>query len=192
MLISLFHKTVKSLSPSLILFVLLFYASCKQPEDQPGPDDPRLQDKRYCNDPEAVNYNWDFPGKPDNSVCFYASDVFKGNYFYVDSAYNIDNELLSSDTFLFKVIPLSRKTLATVGLFCTNDTLFFTADKFATATIDSISGDGQVLKYCPIQDTISGSIAGSLYDSLSSRLNIYATFTRTGSTVYHRGTARKQ
>lgn len=43
----------------LALSVSIFF-SCEKWKD-PNPDvDPRITERKYCNDPEAINYNWDF------------------------------------------------------------------------------------------------------------------------------------
>src|SRR5947208_3141374 len=74
--------------------LFLISASCKKYTDQPGKSDPRLA-RKYCNDPSAVNYNRDFPGTEDNSICYYPTDVFKGQYTFTDSIYSGASVLVS-------------------------------------------------------------------------------------------------
>src|ERR1043165_6289024 len=78
-----------------LALVMGFAFSCKKWQDPAPKEDPRLT-RPYCNDPEAVNYNWDFPGKPDNSVCFYPSDLFAGTYTFWDTVTHVEKELLLS------------------------------------------------------------------------------------------------
>src|SRR5262245_8926779 len=89
-------------------FVLLL-ASCEKWEDTPGKSDPRLE-RKYCNDPEAVNYNRDFPGTADNSVCYYPSDAFSGRYSFIDSIYDEGNKLIKQESLVIDVTALTHNT----------------------------------------------------------------------------------
>src|SRR4051812_10618768 len=95
----------------VILLLLALFMACKKDADPSAPRPGALDTTFYCNDPDAVNYNWGFPGTPDNSKCYYPSDIYAGTYSFTDSVYNIDNSLDSAGsltTYLLRFIPLSK------------------------------------------------------------------------------------
>ena len=138
------------------VFIVL---SCKY-KDPAAKTDPRLTNP-YCNDPTAVNYNWGFPGKPDSSVCFYPTDVFKGVYEYHDSVFLQPSGLfIYADTFLMTINRISNTKFSVSGFCSNNESLILTASAQYLATLDTTMGDtlttnhGQ--RFCSISDTISG------------------------------------
>ena len=168
-----------------LVAVILILASCKKWKDTPGNTSPLLN-RPYCNDPTAVNYNWDFPGKPDNSVCFYPTDVFKGNFIYTDSIYDGAQNFIRSQV-LNLVINSSSRSKMTIAGFCSSGNLSFTATRQLRADADSVVGYGQLL--CRPTDTITGNInRASLTDPIVFDLTVN---TDTGVS-YHRGSAVRQ
>lgn len=161
--------------------------SCKKYEDKPGPDDPRLT-RPYCNDPEAVNYNWDFPGKPDNTVCRYPSDIFAGRYAFTDSVYNSANSLVLQRQYTLDLVARSRSQMALLGFCGPTDTVRMTATRFFRATVDTTIEGGQ--PFCRPLDTLSGYITRTAADERRLKF-FFAVVSDTGLT-YHRGTAVKQ
>ncbi|MBS1615834.1 MAG: hypothetical protein JST06_06905 [Bacteroidetes bacterium] len=181
---SLFYRPAKG-TIFLVVFCLSGLSACKKYEDKPGQYDPRLSSK-YCNDPAAVNYNYGFPGTPDNSVCFYPADVFQGSYQFVDSIYS--NDKLVAEVPLVLQASKQDETRFVVTGFCNGSTLKFTANRALFAYADTVVGNGQVL--CRPQDTLSGTLIQRLSDSV--RLSVYFTVSSdTGSTI-HQGTAYRQ
>jgi hypothetical protein len=181
-----------------ILFVLFVsttavFLSCKKYVDKKATPDPRLT-THYCNDPDAVNYNWGFPGVPDNQVCFYPTDVFKGVYEFHDSVqFKITGYFVKADT-LELTITKGNNTRFTIGGFCASGGLLsLTAGVNFFATLDTTMGDsttqirGQA--FCMSADTVNGSLVKDrLNDSL-----LYITLevaADTGVTTIHTGTAR--
>lgn len=177
----------------LVIILLLGIAACSKSEDPSAPRPGDLNNRFYCNDPEAVNYNWGFPGTPDSALCYYPSDVYAGTYTFTDSVYNGDNSLDSArslTTYILNFIPLNKKTLAIIGFCGTMDTLHLTVDRVSLlTTIDTVAGFGQT--FCRMQDTVSGTVLNSRLDSTE---NLMFDFTVTSDTAinYHRGTAYKQ
>ena len=171
----------------IFLFLLSLVAvSCKKYKDNPAQPDPRLT-RPYCNDPQAVNYNWDFPGVPDNSKCFYPSDVFTGNYLYTDSVYNGTSNLLNVQSYNLTISKTSNTKLQLGGL-CPSGSLSFTANRFARADGDTSVPGGQPL--CRPQDVISGNI--TCPDRASGFLLFDLTVAGDTGTFFHRGSAVKQ
>jgi hypothetical protein len=165
------------------------FSSCKPVSyTVPAPD--TLLTRFYCNDPEAVNFNWGFPGRPDNALCFYPADVFTGTYRFIDSIYFADGKLDSAGSlrqYMLNLVPLSRRQFALYG-FCSSDSLRLSADRFFRASLDTTALKGQI--FCRQQDTVSGNITRSLEDS--TRLSIFFTVVSNMGTATHRGTAYRQ
>jgi hypothetical protein len=147
----------------------------------------------YCNDPTAVNYNWGFPGNIDNTICFFPTDVFKGNYLYRDSVYRDDTLFIRADSFYLTFAPISHQKM-TVSGFCSNgNKLTLTAGLTYVATIDTLEGDSLTINYgqvmCRSQDTVAGSITRDLIDSALVHIS-FVVASDTGVTT-HYGSARK-
>lgn len=179
------------------LFVLLFglafvINACQKEKDPPPTDgDDRLTNP-YCNDPNTVNYNWGFPGIPDNSVCFYPVDTFIGNWLFLDSIFDADSSFFHYET---KSLTFSssedtiNKHLSIQG-WCGADILFAVADKYKRATVDTLDENinGQII--CNPSDTITGVFNLNTYkqDSMMIDLKVKS---QTG-VFYHKGWAIKQ
>ncbi len=176
----------------LRLVFLLALAACSK-GDNTGADISGQLTNTYCNDPEAVNYNWNFPGKPDNSICFYPKDVFAGQYSFSDSIYNGDLELKRVVDITLNITAISNNKLRITG-FCSNaDSLKLTADRFYKAYADStILQDSTLLPgqvTCRQVDTIAGFFIKDKGDSTKLKINI-TVLSDTGLN-YHLGTAYK-
>lgn len=170
---------------ALFLLAITVMTACKKYEDKPGDgSDPRLQHP-YCNTPSAVNYNWDFPGKPDSTVCTFPTDYFGGNYLFVDSLYLPDGTSALADSIYLTFIPLNRFQLGVTGFCLPGDTLRLTVNRYLRATIDTTVTAGQLL--CQPGDTIAGYFWRSLEDSVQMHLN-YTILRDTGVST-HAGTA---
>ncbi len=174
--------------PFVVLSVLLCTASCKKYEDDAGKSDPRLS-RKYCNDPEAVNYNLDFPGTADNSICYYPAEAFRGSYSFTDTVYNGAGQIVRLDSVVLRLSAASRSKLIIMG-FCAagNDSLRFTANRQLRATADTKVLKGQFL--CRTKDTVSGVLTRMLGDS--SRMRIFLTVISDTGTTTHTGTAFKR
>lgn len=174
----------------LSAILLCALAACSKPDPTAtgDPNNPALQ-RPYCPVPTAVNYNWDFPGLPDSSVCYYPTDIFKGSYLYVDSFYREDLSLAGSDTFLLQFIARSQTKLEIKG-FCDGpaDSLLLTANRFLRAEVDSTTALGRFL--CRPQDTISGFVSRTLADT--SRVRVSFTVRSDTGVTLHYGTALRQ
>lgn len=152
-----------------VLLLGIAIGGCKKETGNQKTYDERLE-KPYCNDPDAINYNWDFPGRPDNSTCFYADEVFKGTYELTDSLLNADfiPDTPSKATFLITISAIDKKHLRMSGYamnsICTLTSLALTADRYYKATIDSFfvpPPDSAYLPGMPVcsTDTLSGYIS---------------------------------
>jgi hypothetical protein len=173
----------------LIVITLVVLAGCKKYADQPGArTDPRF-DRLYCNVPEAVNYNWNFPGTPDSTgtVCFYPSDVFRGSFLYTDSIYNGLNVFVRQETKTLSIVALTRTDIGILG-FCPALSLPFTANRNLRADADSTMPTGQLL--CRNKDTLSGYIYRVIDDTMHIQFALRVS-SDTG-VYFHRGSALKQ
>ena len=172
--------------------------SCAKWKDPAPVTDPRLINP-YCNDPDAVNYNRGFPGKPDNSVCFYPTDIFKGVYLFKDSVYR-DTLFISADSFYLTIEPQkgSRTKMLVTGMCAGSTPLTMTAGASFVATLDTTVGDTTTLvlgQYmCRTQDTIAGTITKPVTDTnvqFPTLLIYFKVASDTGATM-HIGKAKKQ
>lgn len=142
------------------------------------------QDSLYCNDPAAINYNYEFPGTADNTTCIYPTDVFVGKYALLDSIYTSDFASFYVVTDTVDIYAMSKTRMAMVGYCGPFDSIKLTAGRYYKATIDSTITNGQPL--CNIKDTISGTFA------VDATERVRLSFTQVGDTAgikYHRGTA---
>ena len=180
---------------SIVVLVLMVLYACKKSEDF----DKATADQfagRYCNDPEAINYNFEFPGTEDNSTCIYPTDVFTGSYSLKDSIYNGEFEL---DTVLDYTVTFHVKSITSLKMsgFCINgDSVRLTADRYYKAQVDStlIPLDSSMIEghtFCRGLDTIKGSITRmSINDTDKIRIN-FIIASDTGIN-YHIGTGIKK
>jgi hypothetical protein len=167
---------------------LLFLSSCEKWKDKPAPD-PGFT-RHYCNDPEAVNYNWDFPGKPDNSTCFYPTQPFTGHYSYVDTIFDGSYEFDTFYKYDIYLFPVSNTKMRLVGLCPAGDTLRLTADKYYKAYIDSVRFDDSTFLpgsyFCTRRDTINGYLNKNRADS--NKIHINFTVATDSGLRFHIGT----
>ncbi len=181
------HRTNKAIIFSGL--IILLFAACKKYSDTPGlHTDPRFE-RKYCNVPDAVNYNWNFPGTPDSSdaVCYYPSDIFKGNLLYTDSIYDGNSKFVREEVKTLHAVASTHTQLIING-FCPSSAITFLANRTMHADADSNTLYGQLL--CRNLDTLSGYIYKDSGDSL--RI-LFALRVGSDTGVYfHRGSAVKQ
>lgn len=174
-----------------ILLLSSFYA-CQKSDPYPAASEDDF-DSPYCNDPIAINYNFEFPGYVDNTTCIYPTDVFEGNYLLRDSVYNAEFALDTINEMTVSFVRISQTELLFKGYCPSGDTVTLTADRYYKASVDStlimpdsILMDGQV--FCRTLDTLSGTIT-KVADSGKIRIN-FTIVSDTGIN-YHIGTGIK-
>lgn len=163
---------------SLVVFLLsgLLYA-CSKYKDPAPVNDPRLTNP-YCNDPDAINYNWGYPGKPDNSVCQYATDQMRGTYLLKDSVVVESSGLLiGADSFNIYINSVSgSKRKLDISGFCSSGSLLATAGRILVATVDTTVGDSLTLNkgqlFCRQQDTVTGTFSLDPIDKTLLRVSL--------------------
>ncbi len=189
---------------SSIVFVFAL-SSCERWKDKPAVN--LGLTNLYCNDPNAVNYNWNFPGKPDNTVCFYPSDLFAGvDSFFIDSIFQQDLSYTKRDSFMLSLVKLTNTSLLMSGFCDSNRSLSWTltAAKTYLASVDTVLG-GIGPAFCRgrdsiMGDTLTGTISRDMYvltdthDTGSARVDtflLHINFTVNSDTgiTLHRGTA---
>lgn len=178
----------------VVTFASAVFFSCKKWQD-PAPVDNSNINNPYCNDPDAVNYNWGFPGKPDNTVCFYPSDLFQGTYILKDTILGAQSDLfLKADSLLITITKKSKTQVVLNGLCPSGKELLLSANASYTATIDTTVGDSLTLNpgqfFCRDLDTVAGALALDKADSSLVYLN-FTVVSDTGKTIYS-GRAIKQ
>lgn len=164
------------------LLVLLGTNSCDKWIDEKAPD--IGLDKKYCNIPDAVNYNWNFPGIADSSVCYYPADVFKGDFILYDTIRGNNDSFISAQTRQLH-IEADGKEKIIIGGFCDNTgNLYFTANRYLRAVSDTTLANegGQLI--CRETDTLFGEISRIINtDTFSINFTVY---NDTG-TIRHKG-----
>ena len=186
------HSKLKPGLLIAVLFAVILFACSKYKDPPPAGHDDRLV-KPYCNDPKAVNYNWDFPGIPDSSVCIYAVDSFKGSWIFKDTVLLPNNDIaeIVDRNLTFTSTEDTIKIHLEVTGWCSGPTPFYiTANKYGKANVDSIPAGvpGQLL--CIPTDTLNGYFNKNLYGKDTMKIEL--TITNAAGTRYHKGIAIKQ
>jgi hypothetical protein len=169
------------------LICLSLFSACQKWEDKPGTDTGLTN--RYCNVPAAINYNHNFPGIEDNSVCVFPSGPYIGNYVFTDSVFypEVDTAVIFPQ--ISFSISKRNDTQVYVNNFCSSgNQLAFSANRYFRAISDTVIGPGTQLM-CRSLDTLSGTMEYRPADS-----SIYLEFmvvSDTGMTT-HRGRAYKK
>ncbi len=176
---------------------LLATVACEKYKD-PDPADIDLENRVYCNDPIAANYNQGFPGKVDNSTCVYSTDFFEGTWLYIDSVYLPDMTFLSTNTYTLNFTPQDisidtfRNRLSVSGFCPSGSSLAVTANRFGLAFTDTLiqyTDGGQF--FCQPTDTVSGLFKVTT-DSTGTKMNIQLTELEQDGSYIHNGYATKQ
>lgn len=179
----------------LLLLLLMgtaatFYACSKYKDPPPGVPNDELKNRRYCNDPRAINYNWGFPGTPDSTLCFFPIDSFQGAWKLYDTTLLPDGSI-SNTQVKNLVFTKSEDTLRThlaVTGWCTGGMPFYiTADKYNKAFVDTMLSGSPGQYICNNTDTLSGELRQG-----KDTLNIDFMITGATGTTYHKGTAVRQ
>lgn len=170
----------------LFLPLTLLYA-CQKWEDSPGEN--LGLTNRYCNIPEAINYNHNFPGIEDSTVCVYPSYPFVGTYRFQDSVYDEFGNLTSlGSDYTFRIIAKDRYKFDLTDFCAPGSLMFFTADRYYRAYSDSLIGDGRQF-FCRESDTLSGQM---VYRPSDSSLQIQWSVRSDTAFHNHSGRAYKQ
>ena len=172
----------------IVIVCLSSFLACTKWTDTQSASDPRLTQK-YCNDPFAVNYNWGFPGLPDNSTCVYPADLYLGTYLFHDSIYSIANVLIDTNQILLHIYKQKMDKVAILGFATAADSLFVSVLKNGNGSLDSLQNiPGQLLSNT--LDTLNGNCFKYLSDTLRLKIN-WKLKTDTGI-YFHKGSAIKQ
>jgi hypothetical protein len=171
----------------LIIFVLFIgFSSCKKADNGEDPNAMGYNaSNQYCNDPEAINYNYDFPGTANNYVCIYPTDPFVGVYSLMDTVYTADyaSYYVLRDT--ISIYATSITKMAITGLCGPQDSLRLTAGRYYKASVDTTIGNGQML--CSNKDTLNGTVDA---DTLGLKIR-FTLFSDTAGIKFHMGRATK-
>lgn len=170
-------------------------------QEEPGKTTDERLGRPYCNDPEAVNYNWDFPGTPNNSVCFYPDEMFKGSYRVFDTTYDADfnADTTSYKNFVISLDAVTRSKMTLSGYIlnsaCTLNGLSITATRFYRASVDSAflpPPDSMYLNGTVVcgKDTLSGNLSKKNKDSDTIHINFMVAVD--SGLLFHRGIAIRQ
>lgn len=173
----------------------LVFLACSKYKDPARPDlGDSLGNKVYCNDPRAVNYNWNFPGKLDNTTCVYPIDPFSGNWKFQDyvTLPNGDTDAVLTRNLVFTSTEDTVLTHIAVTGWCSgNVPLYITANKYGKALVDTFPGSALGQYLCVTTDTLNGNFNKGAYKSPDS-MKIDLTVTDASGAKSHKGIAVKQ
>ncbi len=125
---------------AILLLILISLVSCEKYKDPEPIDDPRLDTNFFCNDLDAVNYNWGFPGTPDESICIFPSDVLEGDYIVADSIYSSGDSFLSATTYPTVRLDILSKTYLSMKNYCPSDSIRLLCDRYLIISSDTVAG----------------------------------------------------
>lgn len=166
--------------------------ACKKYKD-PAKPDVDLEDRRYCNNPLAVNFNWGFPGIPDSTTCIFPVDKFAGAWIFGDSVYAQDGTLqeVITKTLVFTPTEDTVLTHLEVAGWCAGPAkILVTADRYGKALTDTLLEftPGQLI--CIETDTINGVF--QQFNGINDTMKVDMTLNTASGIRYHRGTAIRQ
>jgi hypothetical protein len=174
---------VKRISLNICILILICSA-CKRYQD-PIPPSINLTGK-YCNIPYAVNYNWGFPAILDNTTCIYPSDIFAGNYIFIDSLKDANGIYLPYDTSNILITKITDTTILLNGI-CQSSAFSARAKRILTFDLDSNTENGAL--YCTNTDTINGKGAKLNYND--STIQFEFRVHKSSGIEYHKGILSK-
>lgn len=179
-----------------IVMVTVLALSCKKEDPSANMNIDGL-DRPYCNDPDAINYNQTFPGKPDNSICYFPTQPFKGSFLFKDSIYDADNKFRKAQELQITLSATSSTKMEMFGFCGGSEPLKITADRYYKATMDSTIVLVNNIEYnlygqylCRTSDTISGYLLKDKVDS--NKLTFFFTVASDSGASYHKGTGIRQ
>jgi hypothetical protein len=182
------HTSLKGTTPLRLLILIASIAinatACK-PYKDPAPKDLGLTNP-YCNNPFAVNFNWGFPGKPDNTVCIFPAQVFAGNYKLYDSITSNNASTIFNDSALVSLAQLNDSTL-TLSNHCVGNNYVVRATKTLQFYVDSTTLLGA--PFCN-GDTIAGNARKLNIDD--SIITYTYDLNNNGTTIKHKAILIKQ
>ncbi len=172
---------------------LLFFA-CSKSKDPARPNlGNGLDGRYYCNDPKAVNYNWGFPGHPDNNTCIYPIDSFLGTWAFKDYVLQPNGD---TDAVIDRMLTLSSTEdtvhthIAITGWCGGNVPFYITANKYGKAVVDTFPGSALGQFLCVNTDTLNGNFIKAAYKGDSIKVDL--TVNDAAGLKYHKGVAVKQ
>jgi hypothetical protein len=185
------HSKIKIVLLLAILSVVVLFA-CKKYTDPTSPAID-LGDRKYCNDPRAVNYNWGFPGKADKTTCIFAVDSFLGTWSFKDYVLlpsgDTDQIILRNLTFTSTEDTVLTH-LAVTGWCGGNTPFYVTANNYGKLTVDTFPGSALGQFLCGTADTINGTLNKANY--LRDTMKVEITVNNAIGIKYHKGLAIKQ
>jgi len=167
----------------------MLLGACTKNTDKKGPDISDQLNRKYCNIPRAVNYNWNFPGIEDNSTCFFATDFYEGSWMFVDTVKSRDETVIRIDTLGFDLRKMAQDTTyqkMTMTGWCGTEALTINVDRFYLARTDSFDNNQGWQKICGNRDSVLVEMRKSLLDT--TQLTIHIIQYLPDSVLYHSGT----
>lgn len=154
---------------TLGLIAMVLISSCEKYEDSSQNDWKVDENQEYCNHPDAVNYNWGFPGVINDSICIFPNEVFEGQWYLTDTLFNdtlgveairerfIDIQWVPEDSIEYKL---------RLSGWCDNEhELYLDANRFLLASVIDELEDYPGQWDCDLTSSISGTIRKNNFDA---------------------------
>lgn len=175
----------------VLLSLCLGWMACSK-EDKKGDNlDDKLTNK-YCNIPGAVNYNWGFPGKEDNSICFFATDYFVGTWTFYDTIILQDSTFIGTDSMqiTFETIPgdTTYRKMNMLG-WCGNDPILLDISKFYIGLSDTFRNSEGWQMTCNNTDSVKVELSKNILDTTI--VNFHIRQYSNNELQFHNGTGKK-
>lgn len=184
------RNPTKIIGITAALAAVLFYACSKYKE--PPKADPAETGRHYCNDSRAVNFNWGFPGTPDNDTCVYPIDSMLGNWVFTDSVFLPNGNFQNVFTRNLNFTATEDTSLSHIAVsgWCNGAPIYITVDRYNLANVDTLltGAYGQLL--CSATDTVSGTFQKEA--NIKDTMNINITISGTTGVTFHKGKALRQ
>ncbi len=182
----------KIFNKCVVVLGIFAFASCTKGEDTASPDISDLLTNRYCNNPNAVNYNWNFPGIEDNATCFFSYYFYEGDWIFIDTIRRSDSSIVGVETYYLnfeKIIPDTSESLMAMSGWCSSASLIIHVDRFYFARTDSFDNNGGWQKMCSNSDSIFVQMRKDIVDTTALDINIQEV--KNNETFFHRGKGKR-
>lgn len=180
----------KILGITAALSAMILYA-CSKYKDPPNAN-PVETGRHYCNDSRAINYNWGFPGTPDNDTCVYPVDSMLGNWKFTDSIFLPNGNLQEVTTRNLNFTSTEDTVFRHMAVsgWCSGAPIHITVDKYSFAYTDTLieGAYGQLL--CAVTDTVTGNFKKR--EAQRDTMDIDLTLSAPEGVTRHKGIALRQ
>lgn len=163
----MFLKKWGTIGATGILATLLCLTACNK-EDKKGEDVTDKLKNKYCNIPGAINYNWNFPGIEDNSICYFATDYYEGTWKLTDSVRLEDSTFVRVDTLYLEFNKIGSDTTNSkmhLRRWCITSDIWVQVNKYYIGMTDTTQNAEGWQLVCNGRDSLKINFSRNVFDS---------------------------